>query len=129
MSLTAHVTATASASIDARLIISWQEVDRLLVEAEYAAALLVAAVNVEFILWENLWSFTPSTALTKAPNRVRSTWGQIKANHSEKVTLSSLVKVAEYLTQHDTFVLSPTWDPLVRWINDVRNRIAHDGGI
>jgi hypothetical protein len=32
-----------------RLIISWHEVDRLLDKAEYGAALLVAAINVQFI--------------------------------------------------------------------------------
>jgi len=31
------------------LIIGWQEVDRLVAKAEYGAALLVAAINVQFI--------------------------------------------------------------------------------
>jgi len=124
----AHVTATASVRADAKLIIGWHEVARLLDKAEYAAALLVAAVNIEFILWENLRRFTPSTALTKAPDKVRSILGQIQANQHKRVTLSGLLKVVEYVTQCDTLVLSPTWDPLVRVIDDVRNRIAHERG-
>jgi hypothetical protein len=42
-------TAILSLDPDRRLSISWQEVDRLPAEAEYAAALLVAAVIVEFV--------------------------------------------------------------------------------
>jgi len=116
------------ATVDRKLIISWQEVDRLLAKAEYAAALLVAAVNIEFILWENLQRFTPTSGLTGADDRVSSAWGKIKKNQFTKVTLSSLLTVAEYMTRSDAFVLSPTWDPLVREIDDVRNRIAHERG-
>lgn len=45
--VTACVPTSATAS--AQLIISWQEVDRLVDKAEYGAALLVAAINVQFI--------------------------------------------------------------------------------
>jgi len=126
--LTVHTTVTLEATVDRKLIISWQEVDRLLAKAEYAAALLVAAVNIEFILWENLQRFTPTSGLTGADDRVSSAWGKIKKNQFTKVTLSSLLTVAEYMTRSDAFVLSPTWDPLVREIDDVRNRIAHERG-
>lgn len=128
MFLSAHGTATSSGSADARLIVGWQEVDRLLAKAEYAAALLVAAVNVEFILWENLTRFTPSASLSMASDKVSSPWGKIQKNQFEKVTLSSLLTVAEYVTRNGEFVLTPTWDPLVREINDVRNQIAHERG-
>jgi len=123
-----HATVSVNVSADAKLLIGWTEVDRLLGEKEYAAALLVAAVNMEFILWENLRRFTPATTLTKASDRVRSIWGQIQANQPKKVTLSSLLTVAEYMTQNDAFALSPAWDPVVREIDDVRNRIAHERG-
>ncbi len=122
-----HAQVRVSASVDAKLIIGWQEVDRLLAKAEHAAALLVAAVNVEFILWENLRSFTPTSSLTAATPRVSSIWGQIP-NHPKQVTLSGLLAVTEHMTRSDTLVLSPTWDPLVREIDDVRNRIAHERG-
>jgi len=114
--------------VNRRLLISWQEVDRLLSKNEYAAALLVAAVNLEFILWENLRRFILTSSLAAADQRVRSTWGQIRSNHPKQVTLSGLLAVTEYMTQSDTLVLSPTWDPLVRDIDDVRNRIAHERG-
>lgn len=123
-----HARVKVSVSVDAELIISWHEVDRLLSEAEYAAALLVAAVNIEFILWENLRHFTPTSSLAAANPRVMSTWGQIRSNHPKQVTLSGLLAVTEHMTRSDTFVLSPTWDPLVREIDDVRNRIAHERG-
>lgn len=122
------ITASSSLKAGGLLVISWQEVDRLFSENEYAAALLVAAVNVEFILYENLRRFAPSTALTKASDRVKSAWGEICANHSKKVTLSGLLAAAKHVTQHNRFVLSPTWDPLVGEIEDVRNRIAHERG-
>ena len=126
--LTVRTTVTSVATADRKLIISWQEVDRLFAKAEYADALLVAAVNVEFILWEKLRLFTPATALTKAPHEVRSIWGKIQANQDRTVTLSSLLRVAEYMARADTFTLSPTWDPIVSEINEARNKIAHERG-
>ena len=121
-------TATTRVDVDAKLIISWHEVDRLVEKGEYAAALLVAAVNVEFILWEHLRCFTPATALTKVPHEVRSIWGKIQANQDKTVTLSSLLRVAEYMARSDTFRLSATWDPLISEINETRNWIAHERG-
>jgi len=124
-----NIEVSANVGADAKLIISWHEVDRLWEKAEYAAALLVAAVNVEFILWKNLRRFTPSASLNMASNNnVRSIWGKIQKDQFTKVTLSSLLTVAEYVPQNDTFVLSPTWDPVVREINNMRNRIAHERG-
>ena len=124
--VTACVSTRATAS--AQLIISWHEVDRLVEKGEYAAALLVAAVNVEFILWEHLRRFTPATALTNAPHEVRSIWGKIQANQDKTVTLSSLLRVAEYMARSDMFTLSPTWDPIVSEINEARNKVAHERG-
>lgn len=123
-----HVQVKVKVEADAKLVIGWHEVDRLLSEKEYAAALLVAAVNIEFILWENLRRFKPSASQSMMPDKVSSTWGKIQKNQFTKVSLSSLLKVTEYMTQNDAFVLSPTWDPLVREIDEVRNRIAHERG-
>ena len=119
---------TVSGSVSRRLIIDWREVDRLLSKIEYAAALLVAAVNVEFIMWKNLRRFTPSASCSMTSDNVRSIWGKIQKDQFTKVTLSSLLAVAEYVTHNDAFVLSPTWDPVVCEINNVRNRIAHERG-
>lgn len=127
-SVACTIAATASLTANAELIIGWQEVNRLVGKAEYAAALLVAAVNIEFILWEHLRRFTPASGLAAASDKVKSSWGQIRAGHGEMVSLSSLISVAECFTQNDKFSLSPPWDPLARDIDEVRNRIAHERG-
>ena len=54
------ITAFASLTANAQLIIGWQEVDRLVAKAEYGAALLVAAINVQFIR-----RIAPATAPTE----------------------------------------------------------------
>lgn len=126
--LTVHTNVAITATVDRKLIISWQEVDRLLSEKEYAAALLVAAVNVEFILWENLRRFTPSTPLDSMPREVRHSWRQICGNESESFTLGRLLRVTEFFSHHDKLALSPTWDPLAREVNKVRRKIAHERG-
>jgi hypothetical protein len=48
-SFACDIAATASLTGNAQLLIGWQEVDRLVAKAEYGAALLVAAINVQFI--------------------------------------------------------------------------------
>ena len=123
--MTARVSVSVTA--DAKLIISWHEVDRLREKAEYAAALLVAAVNVEFILWENLRRFTPSS-LTRADNDVKSDWGQVRSNNSQSVSLGSLLRLARFFTSQDSFLLSPTWDPLIPTMNELRRKIAPERG-
>jgi hypothetical protein len=126
--LSVQTVVAVSGSVNRRLLISWQEVDRLLSKTEYAAALLVAAVNVEFILWENLRRFTPSTPLDSMPRKVRRSWIKICGNKSESFTLGRLLGVTEFLTQRDMLALSPSWDPLAREINEVRRKIAHELG-
>lgn len=127
-SLRASLASKGSMSANVKLIIGWQEVDRLLSEEEYAAALLVAAVNVEFILWENLRRFSKTANPNIHDKRVGSMWGQVTNNHPEKLTLSSLRKVAEYMSQHHGLMLVGSWKPVVGDIEDVRNRIGHERG-
>ena len=128
MRLGVQAVVAVSGSVNRRLLISWQEVDRLLSKSEFAAALLVAAVNVEFTLWENLRRFVPSLGQGTMPDKVSSAWGKILKNQSTKVSLSSLLSVTSYLTQNHSLALSPTWDPLVCEIDEVRNQIAHERG-
>lgn len=128
MFATMAASVSAGAEVNAELIISWHEVDRLVEKTEYAAALLVAAVNVEFILWEHLRRFKPTAGLAAASDRVKSTWGQIRTGHGEMVSLSSLIAVAACFTQSDRLSLSPSWDPVARDVDGVRNRIAHERG-
>lgn len=61
-SVTCAIAATASLTADAELVIGWHEVERLVAKAEYGAALLVAAINVQF---------TRSAARVSAPTKVR----------------------------------------------------------
>jgi len=117
-----------SGSVDRRLLISWHEVDRLLDKEEYAAALLVAAVNVEFILWVNLCRFSTASKPSIQDNRISSMWGQVTNDHPDKLTLSSLHKVADYMSQRHGLVLVGSWEPVVSDIEDVRNRIGHERG-
>jgi len=70
MFATATACVSTNATASAQLIISWQEVDRLVDKAEYGAALLVAAINVQFIR---------RIARASAPTEVR---------HSEKPAAS-----------------------------------------
>ena len=123
-----NVQVSTSATVNARLIIGWQEVDRLFSRKEYAAALLVAAVNVEFILWENLRRFSKTANPGIQDSRVRSLWGQVTSNHPHKLTLSSLREIAEYMSQQHGFVLLGSWRPVVRDIEGVRNCLAHERG-
>jgi hypothetical protein len=121
-----HIKGDAELSADAKLIIDWKEVDRLFDEKEYASALLVAAVNVEFILWEILRRFSRTVDPSSLESNIGSMWGQVSNNHPEKLTISSLRKGTEYMSQHHGLVLVGSWKPVVGDIENVRNRIAHE---
>jgi hypothetical protein len=123
-----NIQVSTSLSADAKLIVSWQEVDRLQAKREFAAALLVAAVNIEFILWERLRSFAAADEPDVRDPGMRSTWGQIRGDKSDKVTLSSLFKVAKYIAANHGFTLDGAWRDAVKPINTVRNWIVHERG-
>ena len=123
-----NMTATASVSVDARLIIGWQEVDRLLTKSEFAAALLVAAVNVEFILWEKLRQFAPDSPPPKTHNSERRTWEKIQGNRRNDVGLGSLISVACFFADRDKFALSPSLTSFGWTLNEARRNIAHVRG-
>jgi len=55
-------------------------------------------------------------------------WGQVTSNHPDKLTLSSLRKVAQHMSQEHGLVLVGSWEPMVGEVEDVRNRIAHERG-
>ena len=90
---------TPRMSADAKVIIGWQEVDRLLDKNEYAAALLVAAVNVEFILWQNLRHLSPASPPSKKTHYSEwKTWQTIEDKEREFAWLGSLIQVAQFFT-------------------------------
>lgn len=113
---------------DAQLIIGWQEVDRLLEKAEYAAALLVAAVNVEFILWEKLRRFTPNAPPPKSRSSERNAWERIQRDDRNGVGLGSLIGIALYFASNAKFELSPSLTPFGWPLNEARKQIAHKRG-
>ena len=63
----ATMASKADLGVNVDVIIGWQEVDRLVDKAEYGAALLVAAINVQFVRY-----VTPATTPTEAPHAERS---------------------------------------------------------
>jgi len=106
-----HMVVSVNIVADAQLVIGWQEVDRLLEKAEYAAALLVAAVNVEFILWENLRRFTPNSPPPKSRNTERNAWERIQKDDRNGVGLGSLISITLYFASNAKFELSPSLTP------------------
>lgn len=118
-----HMEAKADVSVEAKLIIGWQEVDRLVQKEEYAAALLVAAVGVEFVLSENLWAFYVANKdkITVADDKIHSNLGDIKNRY-----LGTGLCVARYLAKNHNFSLKGQWEKQVQDIKEQRDKIAHE---
>lgn len=118
------ITVAGSLKAEGALVIGWQEVDRLLGEREYAAALLVAAVNVEFILEECLEGLP---APPEDLGSLRSIWGEVGSRAGYGMSLGSLVRLAEWYVQEQKLSLSPvlaTVEPL----KELRRKITHERG-
>lgn len=108
----------------ATLLISWTEVDRLLEKQEYAAAVLVAAINVEFVLKDHLRQFKDSHPnLCIANSGLKSLYGR----DPDELTLGSSFKLARGLTDCE-FALKGNWQEQIRPIIEPRNNIAHCRG-
>jgi hypothetical protein len=90
--------------------ISWDEVDRLLEKGEYAAAILVAAVNVEYTLKRLIG------LIAKERTKVC------------KLTLGACIKRAKELLGKNTGWLKGDLDRQVVPLNCYRNKIAHERG-
>jgi len=124
-----HMVVSVSIVADAQLIIGWQEVDRLLAKEEFAAALLVAAVNVEFILWENLLRLSPSSPPSKKTHYSEwKTWQSIEKNDRDSVGLGSLIQTAQLLAANNELALEPPLDSFAWPLNETRKGIAHERG-
>jgi len=124
-----HTRVSTSVTADAKLIIGWRETDRLLSKTEYAAALLVAAVDVEFILWENLRSLSPSSPPSERYNHSEwRTWQSIEKNARDSVGLGSLIQTAQFYTDNNELTLEPTLDSFAWPLNEARKGIAHERG-
>ena len=118
-----HVDLKTDVSAEAKLLIGWQEVDRLVQEEEYAAALLVAAVGVEFVLKENLWAFYRGSKdkVIIADAKIHSNLGDIKNRY-----LGTGLLVARYLADKHKFSLKGEWEKQVQDIKEQRDKIAHE---
>jgi len=127
-SFACNITATASVTASAQLIIGWQEVDRLAAEAEYAAALLIAAVNVEFVLWERLRRFTPRVPPSDDASSEKRTWERVANGRRDDVGLGSLIQLALFFVDAEQLDLAPTLRQFGWPLNDARKGIAHTRG-
>jgi hypothetical protein len=118
-----NMSARADVSIEAKLLIGWQEVDRLVQKEEYAAALLVAAVGVEFVLSEDLWDFYVANKdkIAIADDGIRCNLGDIKNRY-----LGTGLRVARYLANNHNFSLKGRWEKQVQDIKEQRDKIAHE---
>lgn len=124
-----HMEASVNISADAKLIIGWQEVDRLLTKTEFAAALLVAAVNVEFILWENLRRFSPASPPSEKTHYSEwKAWHAITKGDRDSVGLGSLIQTAGFFVASQQLALTPPLKPIGWPLNEARKGIAHERG-
>jgi len=123
------ITATSSLRAEGALVIGWQEVDRLFSEKEYAAALLVAAVNVEFILWEKLRRLSPTSPPVKKTHFSEwRAWEAIGKDDRDSVGLGSLIQLAQFFVDRNRLALSPPLKPFAWPLNEARKGIAHERG-
>ena len=122
--MSAHASLCASAS----LIIGWQEVDRLVAEAEYAAALLVAAVNLEFTLWERLRGLAPKTPPTDSQRVEKRTLERVAAGERDSVGLGNLIQLAQFFVDTGQLDLALPLKPFGWPLNEARKGIAHTRG-
>jgi len=125
-SVAAHIKAGAELSADVTLIIGWQEVDRLLEKNEYAAALLVAAVNVEFVLEECLAGL-PAPPKERHLCSLRSIHGMLSSPAGSGVSLASLFRLADWYVREQKLSFSPVLDS-VEPLKALRTRIVHERG-
>ncbi len=124
--LSVQTTVVASATVNRKLIIGWPEVERLVAKEEFAAALLVAAVNMEFILWEQLRSLTPVSPPANKYNSEWKTWEKVEKNRREDVGLGSLIQLAQFFVDSKQLTLTPPLKPFGWPLNEARKRIAHE---
>lgn len=103
--------------------IEWSEVERLLEKQEYAAAVLVTAINVEFTLKQKIIEYARS--ITKHNKKIKSIISRITESRS---SLGSCFKDAQYLAQHHGFTLQGNWVSQIEPLVDIRNKIAHQPG-
>lgn len=107
---------------EAVLLIDWKEVDRLLKKKEYAAAVLVAAINVEFTLQNYIFPYKQNL------NIIQDKKIQSQIRDIQDRSLATCFNVAKYLAENYGLTLKGDWKNQVQPLIDPRNNIAHSPG-
>jgi hypothetical protein len=105
--------------------IKWDEIDRLFNKKEYAAAILVTAINVEYNLKQLI------TELKSNPNLLQSiTNNDIRAKIKKigELSLATCFSVAKQLATIKGDWLKGDWEKQVSPLIDHRNKIVHQLG-
>ena len=119
------VTKTAQIQASALVVlkIGWSEADRLLQKKEFAAALLVAAINVESVLRDHLRQYKNTLPVPQVRDKdIRSMYGNING-----LSLSGCYKVAQHLENYG-FKLREDWKHQVVPLLAQRKKIVHERG-
>ncbi len=105
--------------------IKWDEIDRLFNKKEYAAAVLVAAINVEYTLKRLITELTQSNPdlLQSINNKIIS-----KIRIIEKLSLAPCFCVAKALACKKESWLKGDWETQVSPLIGHRNKIGHQLG-
>jgi hypothetical protein len=106
--------------------IKWDEIDRLFNKKEYAAAILVTAINVEYTLKRLITELNQSN-----PNLLRSiTNNDIRSKilKIEELSLAPCFSVAKQLATIKGDWLKGDWEKQVSPLIDHRNKIVHQLG-
>jgi hypothetical protein len=105
------------------LKVGWDEVERLLDKKEFAAALLVTAINVEDVLRDHLEQYKNNLPVSKVKDEhIRSMYGNIG-----ELSLSGCYKVAVHLEKYG-FALQNDWKNQISPLIDKRNKLVHVRG-
>jgi hypothetical protein len=112
--------------------IKWDEIDRLFNKKEYAAAILVTAINVEYTLKRlitELYKSNPNLLQSITNNDIRSKIkSKIEKNKIEELSLATCFSVAKQLATIKGDWLKGDWEKQVSPLIDHRNKIVHQLG-
>lgn len=106
-----------------RVTVSWDEVKRLFDNEEYSAAMLVAAVNIEYVLTRYIARC--QSIVDKENVTTKCDISSLFGRDPEKISLGNLYKVAKHLSDEHAQKLEENWKEQVEPIIKHRNRIAH----
>lgn len=120
---------------EAYLVIGRKETDRLSDKEEYSAALLVTAVDLEFVLSEHLKKYFKENDNLIKDGKLRSWLGKAKA--TDDGSLNLYIKTFNKVYGSETYpdleeISKEEWGEIkqtVKQVKEVRNDIAHKRGV